>query len=72
MDSCSELDIETSMISKMVYEDNRLKTFTDSGRWPFSKDCNCTPEKVFNHLKHTFLIKFLNFIKFLFLIILDG
>lgn len=54
----SETEIETSMICKMVYEDSRLKTFTESGRWPFPKDCNCTPEQVRATLIMQCLFKF--------------
>ena len=38
--------VDFSVITKMVYEENRLKSFTEKGQWPFSGDCNCTPEKV--------------------------
>ena len=45
-DSVNKLDINVSMISKMVYEEERLNSFIQKGQWPFLKDCNCTPEKV--------------------------
>jgi len=42
-----EAEIPSSMPLIMVYEDNRLKTFTDSNKWPYiDVECNCTPDKV--------------------------
>lgn len=46
IDSDNKLDIDVSMISRMVYEETRLNSFTQKEQWPFLKDCNCTPEKV--------------------------
>lgn len=46
IDSDNKLDIDVSMISRMVYEESRLNSFIQKEQWPFLKDCNCTPEKV--------------------------
>lgn len=55
IDSDNKLDIDVSMISRMVYEESRLNSFIQKEQWPFLKDCNCTPEKVhFLSLKNYF------------------
>lgn len=46
MSDSQKFPIDLSVVAKMVYEENRLKSFTEKGQWPFADDCNCTPEKV--------------------------
>jgi len=46
MSDSQKFPIDLSVVAKMVYEENRLKSFTEKGQWPFADDCNCTPEKM--------------------------
>lgn len=46
MEDNHDCEIPISMISVMVYEENRLKSFTDKSHWPYVEDCNCTPDEV--------------------------